>query len=68
LDKLEITKLADALEPINYENGDTIVIQEDLGEYFLLLNKAQLVSVRLTIWALNNNCQVLMLALNLEVN
>ncbi|RIA90811.1 cyclic nucleotide-binding-like protein [Glomus cerebriforme] len=39
LDRSEITKLADALEPINYENGDTIVSQGDLGEYFYIIEQ-----------------------------
>ncbi|CAG8468506.1 5952_t:CDS:2 [Gigaspora rosea] len=39
LDKSEITKLAEALEPFNYECGDTIITQGEPGEYFYIIEQ-----------------------------
>ncbi|CAG8621430.1 11582_t:CDS:2 [Ambispora leptoticha] len=35
----EISKLADALEPIEYRNGDRIIKQGDPGEYFYIIER-----------------------------
>ncbi|KAG9290078.1 hypothetical protein G9A89_010384 [Geosiphon pyriformis] len=39
LQSTEITKLADALEPIDYQSGETIITQGDPGEYFYIIEK-----------------------------
>ncbi|CAG8686717.1 2230_t:CDS:2, partial [Cetraspora pellucida] len=39
LNKSEITKLAEALEPFNYEGGDTIITQGEPGEYFYIIEQ-----------------------------
>uniref|UniRef100_A0A1D1YFA6 cAMP-dependent protein kinase regulatory subunit n=1 Tax=Anthurium amnicola TaxID=1678845 RepID=A0A1D1YFA6_9ARAE len=39
LDRSEITKLADALEPITYDDGDTIISQGELGEHFYIIEQ-----------------------------
>ncbi|CAG8771437.1 43936_t:CDS:2 [Gigaspora margarita] len=39
LDKSEITKLAEALEPFNYDSGDTIITQGEPGEYFYIIEQ-----------------------------
>nr|CAG8484172.1 12488_t:CDS:2 [Entrophospora candida]CAG8493199.1 8408_t:CDS:2 [Entrophospora candida] len=35
----EISKLAEALEPMSFENGDTIISQGDLGDYFYIIKE-----------------------------
>jgi len=35
----EISKLAEALEPMFFENGDTIISQGDLGDYFYIIKE-----------------------------
>ncbi|RKP11035.1 cyclic nucleotide-binding-like protein [Thamnocephalis sphaerospora] len=37
----EVTKLSDALEPANYEEGDYIVEQGDLGNYFYIIEQGE---------------------------
>ncbi|RGB27384.1 cyclic nucleotide-binding-like protein [Rhizophagus diaphanus] len=39
LDRSEITKLADALEPNNYDDGDTIISQGEPGEHFYIIEQ-----------------------------
>ncbi|CAG8471551.1 5447_t:CDS:2 [Dentiscutata erythropus] len=39
LNKSEINKLAEALEPFNYECGDTIITQGEPGEYFYIVEQ-----------------------------
>ncbi|CAI2166887.1 9912_t:CDS:2 [Funneliformis geosporum] len=39
LDQSEFSKLADALEPNNFEDGDTIISQGDPGEYFYIIEQ-----------------------------
>ncbi|CAG8436381.1 5954_t:CDS:2, partial [Scutellospora calospora] len=39
LNKSEITKLSEALEPFNYESDDTIINQGEPGEYFYIIEQ-----------------------------